>query len=78
MAATDGPSPRALRVADGLTRTGRAYAPRTEKGFLMLEATTGGRYRVTYDGRQVFRHRGGPADQLQDGFVVAMERAGTS
>lgn len=56
------PSRRALAIAEGLIRTGRASGAETDGGYLRVRAAAGG-----------LRQQ---ADELQPGFVNAMARAG--
>jgi hypothetical protein len=60
-------------------RTGRAIhvMATTKDGFICLRSATGGLYWLADDGARVLR--GGDlkkAENLQDGFISAMERAG--
>ena len=73
------PSPRAVAVAEGLVRTGRASAPITVDGYIRLVAGAGQHYWVSSDGQRVLRGPDlGDADELQAGFIAAMERAGAT
>ena len=68
----------ALRVAEGLMRTGRALPHSAGSGFICLRAAAGGFYWVSYDGSQILRGDDIKATtNLQGGFVAAMEHAGT-
>jgi hypothetical protein len=71
------PTPRALAIAEGLVRTGRATPAEESENHLVLACKAGGYYWITFDGKNVSR---GPAyavaDKLQSGFIAAMERAG--
>jgi hypothetical protein len=78
------PSSRALAIARGLVRTKRASSGAVFEGaanhFLRLPALQGAFYWISFDGVRVLRGDGpeGPeyADELQDGFIEAMARAG--
>jgi hypothetical protein len=73
-----GPTARANRIAEGLIRTGRAFAETRAFGYICLRSTTGGFYWVAYDGGQLLSGATiKKAESLQDGFIAAMERAGT-
>jgi hypothetical protein len=73
------PSPRAAAVAEGLVRTGRASDPITTDGYIRLVAGAGQHYWVSSDGQRVLRGPDlGDADELQAGFIAAMERAGAA
>lgn len=77
----DDPSARALAIAKGLVRTNRVskkdVVGETFGGFIRLCAVVGAFYWVSFDGMHVLR---GPeprnADELQDGFIESMLRAG--
>jgi hypothetical protein len=71
------PTGRALRIAQGLMRTGRASRVTTARGFICLRSSTSGFYWVAYDGKRVMRgYNVKTAENLQDGFISLMERAG--
>ena len=77
MDAADIPSVRAQAIANGLMRTGRAANPLHTRGFICLHTAGAHRYWVSNDGRRVLRGRElAEADELQDGFIDAMARAG--
>jgi hypothetical protein len=68
---------RAATIVEGLIRTGRAARPWPFHGFMRLAASTGGFYFVAFRGDQVLRGTSlQDAEELQPGFIVAMERAG--
>ncbi len=72
------PTVRALRIAEGLRRTGRAFAQTTASGFICLRSSTSGFYWVAYDGARMLRGDDiKTAESLQSGFISAMHRAGT-
>ncbi len=73
----DRPLPGALAIADGLTRTGRASDVEYHPPYLRIRASHGGYYWVSFDGTKVLRgwHLG-DVEELQAGFVEAMEREG--
>jgi hypothetical protein len=72
------PTAIALRVAEGLMRTGRALSHSAGSGFICLRAAAGGFYWVAYDGSQILRGDDIKATtSLQGGFVAAMERTGS-
>jgi hypothetical protein len=72
------PTVRAKRIAEGLIRTGRAYAATRTLGYICLQSATGGFYWVAYDGAKVLRGDNiKKANILQGGFISVMERAGT-
>lgn len=69
---------RAMVIAAGLMRTGRASDAQKSGGFIRLRATGGGFYFVAHDGVRVLRgDELDDAEELQQGFVAAMERAGS-
>jgi hypothetical protein len=71
------PTVRASAIVDGLIRTGRAARPWPFHGFMRLAGSAGGFYFVAFRGDQVLRCTSlKDADELQTGFVIAMERAG--
>lgn len=77
----DDPSLRALAIAKGLVRTNRVSKKEvvggTFGGFVRLRAVVGAFYWISLDGMRVLRGQDpGGADELQDGFVEAMARAG--
>lgn len=73
------PSQRALAVARGLVRTGRAADPQPEQGFLRLQSDGEGCYWISFDGNHLLRgEQREDADELQPGFIEAMVRAGTT
>ncbi len=49
------PSRRAMAIANGLIRSGRAPHPQAARGFIRLAGTSGGRYFVSFDGERVLR-----------------------
>jgi hypothetical protein len=71
------PSSRALTIARGLIRTGRASGSEVHGGYLRVTAADGSFYWIPFDGMRLLRgvicQR---ADELQRGFVDAMARAG--
>jgi hypothetical protein len=70
-------SAKALAIAEGLVRTGRASGPVQVRGFLRVDAANGEPYWVSDDGTQILRGADPEtADELQPGFVNAMARAG--
>ena len=76
---TKEPSARAWAIADGLIRTGRGSSATAAAGFISLFARGGQRYWVSFDGHRVLRGRTlESADELQSGFIEAMERAGAA
>lgn len=74
------PSLRATAVAEGLVRTGRAVLPHeTAHGFITLSGSAWGRYWISYDGTRLLRGVDfRTAEELQPGFIDAMERAGAN
>ncbi len=77
MGAVEKPSMRAAAIANGLMRTGRAANPLHTCGFICLHTAGAHRYWVSFDGQRVLRGRDlADADELQDGFIEAMIRAG--
>jgi hypothetical protein len=73
------PTIRALAIAEGLVRTGRATASEQEESYIRLPGAKGGYYWVTYSGDRLLR--GSEllyAEDLQPGFLAAMERAGAA
>jgi hypothetical protein len=73
------PSSRALAIARGLVRSGRASEIKATGGYLRVFGTGGDDYWVAFDGGSL--RRGAEfagADELQQGFVEAMERVGAT
>jgi hypothetical protein len=74
------PSARALTIAKGLVRTKRvsdSEEVETTNRFIRLPAIPGAFYWVSFDGTRVLRgERPDHADELQQGFIEAMARAG--
>lgn len=71
------PSARALAIARGLVRTGRASDIEAQTGYLRVVGVRDHFYWITFDGVRVLRGgRRDFADELQPGFVDAMARAG--
>jgi hypothetical protein len=74
---SEGPSRRAWAIAVGLVRTGRAAKYEATEGFIRAEGVGPTRYWISDDGARLLRGRiVASADELQDGFVEAMARAG--
>jgi hypothetical protein len=77
MRSTSDPTARATAIAEGLVRTGRGAIVNTLSGFICVRGTESSFYWVSFDGARVLRgNEIGTADELQSGFVDAMERAG--
>lgn len=71
-------SPRAVAIARGLIRTGRATGP-IENGprTLSILCINGGYYWIALNGRRLLRGKAvRGAEELQQTFADAMERAG--
>lgn len=74
---TNEPSGRALAIAKGLIRTGRALDPTPDMDFIRLVGTSGGFYWIANDGGELLRGTAlDTADALQTGFVDILARAG--
>ena len=72
------PTPRALAIAEGLVRTGRATRVDESDNHIVLRCKSGGFYWIAFDGARVLRGAVvKDTEQLQSGFVAAMERAGS-
>ncbi len=71
------PSFRAMAIADGLIRTGRASHPTAIRGFIRLASVSGENYFVAFDGKRLLRgNTVEHASALQPGFIDAMARKG--
>jgi hypothetical protein len=70
-------SPRALSIAKGLVRTGRAIEVKTRGGYLRLQAPDNTFYWIPFHGGTLLRGgRRESSTELQPGFADAMLRAG--
>ncbi len=72
------PTTRAQSIVDGLVKTGRAAKPRLTKDFILLDRDgERGFYWVSIDGERVLKgDTPSTAEELQPGFLQAMERVG--
>jgi hypothetical protein len=71
------PSRRAMAVANGLIRTGRASHPNAARGYIRLNGGLGEHYYVAFSGTRLFRGDSlEQASELQHGFIEAMARKG--
>jgi hypothetical protein len=71
------PSFRAMAIADGLIRSGRASHPQAASGFIRLAGISGDCYFVSFDGKRLLRgNTVEHASALQPGFIDAMARKG--
>ena len=71
------PSPRAMAIATGLIRSGRASHPETFRKYIRLAGTSRERYYVAFSGTRLFRGDSlEQASELQHGFIEAMARKG--
>jgi hypothetical protein len=74
---TELPSERAMAIARGLIRSGRASGVKTHSGYLRLPTENHSFYWISVDGDRLFRgERRESAIELQRGFIDAMMRAG--
>jgi len=73
------PSRRAMTIANGLIRSGRASHPQATHGFIRLAGTSGARYFVSFDGERVLRgDTVEQASEIQQAFIDAMARRGAA
>jgi hypothetical protein len=74
---TELPSERAMAIARGLIRSGRASGVKTHSGYLRLPTENSSFYWISVHGDRLLRgERRESAIELQRGFIDAMVRAG--
>jgi hypothetical protein len=71
------PTPRAMAIATGLIRSGRASGPETFRQYIRLADASRERHYVAFNGNRLFRGDTlEQASELQHGFIEAMARKG--
>jgi hypothetical protein len=74
---TELPSDRAMAIARGLIRSGRASGVKSHSGYLRLPTENNFFYWISFHGDRLLRgERRESATELQRGFIDAMVRAG--